>query len=273
MNLALIEKVRKVNPLVHNITNLVVANDSANGLLALGASPFMSNTVAEVEEIQTFNAALVLNMGTINDEQLSAMLLAGKAANSNGKPVVIDPVGAGATAYRKKVSQQLLAEIQPTLIRGNAGELASIANIPWEAKGVDAGVGSADLSLIAETVARQYNCLVLISGETDIITNGHKTYLNHNGTSYFTSMTGSGCLLSCVCGAYLGVVNHHDSDEALAALIVAATTYSLAGQLGVKTFSQGAVGSFRRNLLDQLTVIDQDIVQNFASGEWRNADA
>lgn len=131
MNITLIEQVRQINPLVHTITNLVVANDSANGLLAIGASPFMSNTVREVAEIQTFNHALVLNMGTINDEQLEAMLLAGKAANQNNKPVVIDPVGAGATQYRKQVIHELLEEIKPTLIRGNAGEFASLANVAW----------------------------------------------------------------------------------------------------------------------------------------------
>lgn len=268
MNLTLIEKVRQINPLVHNITNLVVANDSANGLLAIGASPFMSNTVLEVAEIQEFNHALVLNMGTINDEQLEAMVTAGKAANKMGKPVVIDPVGVGATQYRKQVICQLLEEIKPTLIRGNAGELASLANVAWQAKGVDAGVGSANLQTIAETVARNYQCLVFISGETDIITNGQKTYLNHNGTPHFTNMTGSGCLLSCVCGAYLGVLTEPTAEELLDAVIVAGTLYSLAGELAVQDFQQSRIGTFRTNLLDQLSILDQASLQQLTNGEW-----
>lgn len=267
MNITLIEQVRQINPLIHTITNLVVANDSANGLLAIGASPFMSNTVREVAEIQTFNHALVLNMGTINDEQLEAMLLAGKAANQNNKPVVIDPVGAGATQYRKQVIQELLEEIKPTLIRGNAGELASLANVAWQAKGVDAGVGSADVQSIAEIVARKYECLVFISGETDIMTNGSKTYLNHHGTPHFTSMTGSGCLLSCVCGAYLGVLDDPSADELLDAIIVAGTLYSLAGQLAAKDFNDRQIGTFRKNLLDQLSVIDAQTLRAF-NREW-----
>lgn len=268
MNFEHIQTLREINPLVHNITNLVVANDSANGLLAIGASPFMSNTVMEVAEIQTFNHALVLNMGTINDEQLEAMLLAGQAANQQGKPVVIDPVGAGATTYRKEVIQQLLEKIQPTLIRGNAGELASLANVPWEAKGVDAGSGRANVQDIAETVAKKYHCIVFISGETDVITNGEQTYLNKNGTPDFTQMTGSGCLLSCICGAFLGSLTTNKPAEQLEAVVLAGITYSIAGEMAVEGFEELQVGRFRMNLLDQLSTINGASVAAKVKGEW-----
>lgn len=268
----LIEKVREANPLIHNITNLVVANDSANGLLAIGASPFMSNTVAEVAEIQSFNGALVLNMGTINEEQVTAMIEAGKAANQQRKPVVIDPVGAGATAYRKTVIAKLLSQIKPTLIRGNAGELAAIAGIPWTAKGVDAGSGSASLTEIAKKVADSYHCFVLISGETDVITDGKRTYLVENGTPDFTKMTGSGCLLSCVCGAFLAVVSLDDQQAVFESLIAAATSYAVAGQLVAKETGKSAVGSFRTGLLDALSVIDSPTVAAHARGGWGSED-
>lgn len=268
MNLSLIDTVRKINPLVHNMTNFVVANDTANGLLAIGASPFMSNAIEEVAEIQTFNHALVLNIGTIHDEQFKAMIQAGIAANQNQKPVVIDPVGAGATTYRKQVMSQLLDNVQPTLIRGNAGELACLAEIPWEAKGVDVGTGQVNVQLIAETVAKKCGCLVFISGETDVITDGSRTYLNHNGTPSFTQITGSGCLLSAICAAYLGALQEPTHNELLDAVIVAGTVYSITGEIIAKDSPHTNVGTFRTALLDQLATINQTTISPLINGEW-----
>lgn len=145
-----LEKVREKGPLVHNITNIVVANDSANGLLAIGASPIMASAKEEMAELAKMADVLVINIGTLDGELVEAMKIAGRAANVAGTPVVLDPVGVGATSYRRKVVQELLSEIKFAAIRGNAGELAAIAGEVWEAKGVDAGVGSADVLTIAE---------------------------------------------------------------------------------------------------------------------------
>jgi hydroxyethylthiazole kinase len=259
----LIETIRTENPLVHNITNIVVANDSANGLLAIGASPFMSSTVAEMEEVATLADVVVLNMGTLNDEQLQAMITAGKKANELGKPIVLDPVGAGATSYRQQAVKQLLSEIKPTLIRGNAGEIAALAGVTWSAKGVDAGSGTGNVQEIAKQLAQQTQTLVVVSGETDIITNGQRTYLVHNGTPYFTKMTGAGCLHGCICGAFLAVAE----EELLESVAAASTMYALAGELVSEQLNGLAVGSFRTYLLDQLSQITETIVRERARVE------
>ena len=122
-----LSKIREQNPLIHNITNIVAANFSANGLLALGASPLMSANIEEMVELPKISQALVINIGTVIGQERDAMLLAGKTANSIGIPVVLDPVGVGATRYRQETVRQLLAEVKFALIRGNAGELAAIA--------------------------------------------------------------------------------------------------------------------------------------------------
>ncbi|WP_086349368.1 hydroxyethylthiazole kinase [Candidatus Enterococcus clewellii] len=248
----LIEEIRKQNPLIHNITNIVVANDSANGLLAIGASPFMSSAPEEMEEVAALASATVLNTGTLSAEQLEAMRLVGKRANELGKPVVIDPVGVGATTFRKREIGRLLTEINPTLIRGNAGEIAALADIEWQSKGVDAGKGSADLVMAAEITAKKYQTIVSVSGETDIVTDGTTTYFVDNGTPFFTAMTGAGCLLSCVCGAFLAA----DATKSLEAVVVANCSYAIAGEVAAADLNGLSVGSFRTNLLDILSQID-----------------
>ena len=139
-----LSKIREQNPLIHNITNIVAANFSANGLLALGASPLMSANIEEMQEVPKISQALVINIGTLIGKDREAMLQAGKTANEVGIPVVLDPVGVGATSYRRETIRELLAEVKFALIRGNAGELAAIAGETWQAKGVDAGQGEVD---------------------------------------------------------------------------------------------------------------------------------
>lgn len=248
----LVNEIRKQNPLVHNITNIVVANDSANGLLAIGASPFMSSAVEEMEEVATIASVVVLNMGTLNQEQADSMRIAGKTARQLGKPVVFDPVGIGATGFRKTSGIALIKEIKPTLIRGNAGEIATLAEAEWAAKGVDAGSGEGNVVEMAKTVARNYQTFVAVSGAEDIITDGEKTYLVKNGTSYFPFMTGAGCLHSCICGAYLAL----EEKPAIEQVVVASAMYALAGELVANTLPVLATGTFRNNLLDQLSQID-----------------
>ena len=180
-----LSKIREQNPLIHNITNIVAANFSANGLLALGASPLMSANIEEMIEIPKISQALVINIGTLIGKERDAMLLAGKMANSIGIPVVLDPVGVGVTRYRQETVRQLLAEVKFALIRGNAGELAAIAGADWQAKGVDAGQGKTNLQEAAQRVALCYDCTVLISGEVDIISDGQQTATVHMVRRYF----------------------------------------------------------------------------------------
>lgn len=256
----LVDEVREKNPLVHNITNIVVANDSANGLLAIGASPFMSSAVEEMEEVASIANVVVLNMGTLSKEQIEAMEIAGKTAKKLGKPVVFDPVGIGATTFRKQEGIRLIQEIKPTLIRGNAGEIATLAEVEWAAKGVDAGSGEADVVEMAKKVAKNYQTFVAVSGVEDVITDGEKTYLVKNGTEYFPYMTGAGCLHSCVCGAYLTLTEQPEIEQ----VVIASTMYALAGELVADLLPILAVGTFRTNLLDQLSQINSITVEENA---------
>lgn len=197
----ILQAIRKKQPLIHCITNIVVANFQANGLLAIGASPVMADEVQEVEEMVSIASALLINIGTLNERTKESMLVAGKKANALGIPVILDPVGAGATTFRKETVLQLLAEVKFVLIRCNIGELAAIANINWQQKGVDSGSGSIALSEEASKVAQQYNCLVIVTGEKDFITDGEQSQWIEDGHHQMTEVTGTGCLLSAICGA------------------------------------------------------------------------
>ncbi|MEN2448755.1 hydroxyethylthiazole kinase, partial [Bacillus sp. JR_15] len=151
----LLEKVRAENPLVHNITNQVVTNFTANGLLALGASPVMANAKEEVAEMAQLADALVLNIGTLTKETVEAMIMAGQSANKKGIPVLLDPVGVGATAFRMKAAKQLLEQVNMTVVRGNAAEIAHLLEVDgWESKGVDAKAANGDVSALVKQAAR-----------------------------------------------------------------------------------------------------------------------
>ena len=201
----LLTKLRTEQPLIHCITNIVVANFQANGLLALGASPVMADAVEEAAEIAAVSSATVLNIGTLKRDTVEAIILAGKSAVKHRSPVILDPVGAGATSFRKESVRRILNEVDVTLIRSNAGELAAIAGIDWQAKGVDAGEGDADIEEIAKRVAEKHNCLVAVSGAIDIVTNGNELVKITGGHPLMTRVTGVGCLLSSVVGAFLAV--------------------------------------------------------------------
>ena len=181
---ALIKKVRDTNPLIHNITNIVVANFSANGLLALGASPVMADAVEEVADMAKVANAVVLNTGTLNRETVEAMLIAGKSANEHGIPVVFDPVGVGATPFRTKVAQKLIQEVKLAIIRGNAAEIANLIGEKWDIKGVDAGSRSGNIVELTTLAAKKLDTVVVVTGKEDIISDGRTTYVVYNGHPY-----------------------------------------------------------------------------------------
>lgn len=226
----LLTKIRQEQPLIHCITNIVVANFQANGLLALGASPVMADAIEEATDIAAVSSATVLNIGTLKQDTVAAVILAGKSANKHGKPVILDPVGVGATAFRKQSVLQILNEVDVTLIRCNAGEIAAIAGVQWEAKGVDAGVGDADIETIAKEVAKQHQCLVAVSGTVDIVTDGKDTSHITGGHPLMTRVTGVGCLLSSITGAFLAVAN----KTPLEAVATALSFYKQVGEKAAK---------------------------------------
>jgi hydroxyethylthiazole kinase len=252
-----LSKVRKANPLIHNITNIVVANFSANGLLALGASPFMADAHEEVVDIATMSGAVVLNIGTLNDYAIQSMVLAGQSANKHGVPLVLDPVGAGATAYRTSVTQRLVNEMQITALRGNVAEVANVIGESWSIKGVDAGEGEGDVVHLAETAARKLGCVVIITGKDDVITNGNTTYIASNGHPILTKVTGTGCLLSAVVGAFLAV-----SEGAwLEAAVEALSFYGVAAEIAAELTVDQGPGSFQIEFLNQLTQVKPETFQ------------
>lgn len=266
MEIRYLDAVRARNPLVHNITNIVAAHFSANGLLAVGASPIMADSTEEMDELAAVSAALVINIGTLGADTVKAMLLAGKAANCAGVPVVLDPVGAGATAFRRDTVARLLDEIRFAAIRGNAGEMAQVAGVSWQAKGVDAGSGAAALDEIAAAVARKHNTVAIVSGATDYVSDGLKLAVLENGTPLLPRITTSGCLLSAVCGAFLGVAA---KDGYLHAAVEACTVYAVAGELAAKDLRPTQSGTFTAAFVDSLGAVTAQQVAAASRVTWR----
>ncbi|MDC2942622.1 hydroxyethylthiazole kinase [Bacillus thuringiensis] len=242
-----VDLVRESNPLVHNITNVVVTNFTANGLLALGASPVMAYAKEEVAEMASVAGALVLNMGTLRPEEVEAMLLAGKSANVNNVPVLFDPVGAGATSYRTEVASHIPAEIELAIIRGNAAEIANVINEKWEIKGVDAGAGNGNVVSIAKQAADELNTVAVITGKEDVVTDGERTIVIRNGHSILTKITGTGCLLTSVIGAFVAV-----EKDYVKAAVAALTFYGVAAELAAAKTVEKGPGSFQIEFLNQL---------------------
>jgi len=207
--------VREKAPLVHNITNYVVMNNTANALLAIGASPVMAHAVEEVKDMVAIASALVINMGTVSGKWVDAMLLAGKAANEKGIPVIFDPVGVGATSYRNQVAASIVKNCHPSVIRGNASEIMSLANVNATTKGVDSTASSNAALDAAKRLALKTKAVVVISGEEDFITDGKIVHSVKNGSPLMPKVTGMGCTATALTGAFAAV----DPD-----FMVAATT-------------------------------------------------
>ncbi|KAA9025715.1 hydroxyethylthiazole kinase [Niallia endozanthoxylica] len=257
---ALLKRVKETNPLIHNITNIVVANFSANGLLALGASPVMADAVEEAAEMAKAAAAVVLNMGTLNRESVEAMITAGKSANESETPVILDPVGVGATSYRTQAAQRLLQEVKFSIIRGNAAEIANLIGEKWEIKGVDAGNMKGDVLTLAANAAKRLNTVVVVTGKEDVISNGMLTNVVHNGHPILTKVTGTGCLLSAVVGAFAAVEKNH-LDAATAALIF----YGVAAEIAANKTDEQGPGSFQIEFINQLSLVSSSEIDLYGS--------
>jgi hydroxyethylthiazole kinase len=257
-----LENVRKINPLVHNITNVVVTNFTANGLLALGASPVMAYAKEEVADMAKIAGALVLNIGTLSPDEIEAMIIAGKSANEHGVPVVFDPVGAGATPYRTETSRRIVKEVKISILRGNAAEVANVIGEEWTIKGVDAGEGTGNTVELAQITAKRLNTVVVITGKDDVITDGETTYIVHNGHPILTKVTGTGCLLSSIIGAFAAV-----ERNLLLASVSALATYGVTAEIAAKQTAEEGPGSFQIQLLNQLAKITSEEIQTNANVE------
>lgn len=204
----MLSKINQTAPLVHCITNYVVANFTANGLLAIGASPIMADEMDEIADVVSAAQGVLINIGTINNRTIGTMLAAGEKANALKIPIVLDPVGVGISDYRKKIVEQLLQNVQFDLIKCNAGELAVIAKEKWETKGVDRGTGTMNIAVAARKVALKYRCKVIVTGATDYLTDGQEDFSVTGGSEMATRITGTGCLLGAICTATLASETH-----------------------------------------------------------------
>jgi hydroxyethylthiazole kinase len=255
-------KVREVNPLVHNITNTVVTNFTANGLLAMGASPVMAFAVEEVADMAKIAGALVLNIGTLTSSVVDAMIIAGKSANENGVPVILDPVGAGATPYRTETAKRILREVKISVLRGNASEIANVAGYQTETKGVDAGQVQGNTIELAIQTAKTFKTVVVITGKEDIVSDGTETYMVRNGHPILTKVTGTGCLLSSMIGAFSAVEKNF-----VKAAVAALTFYGVTAEIAAsKTIDKGT-GSFQIELLDKLSEVSENEITQFGNFE------
>lgn len=215
----IVEHCRAQRPLVHCITNYVTANDCANLLLACGGSAVMADDPEEAAQIVSLCAGLVLNMGTPNPRKLEAMRIAGRRANAVNRPVVLDPVGLGCSQMRKEAAQRLLAEVRFAVIRGNGSEISALARGTRAHRGVDADDALAgDAAADARALALATGAAVVSTGKTDIVTDGRRLWRVHNGHAMMAAVTGSGCQLSALTGAYAAACPEQTAEAALAAV-------------------------------------------------------
>lgn len=246
-----IEILRKTAPLVHNITNFVVMNNTANALLACGGSPIMAHACEEVDEMIQICGATVINIGTLDATTVPAMEQALVAAKRLGKPAVLDPVGAGATTFRNEVLHRLLETAPPAFIRGNASEIMSLAGSNVVTKGVDSTESSLNSLAPARGLSQQYGCVVCVSGGVDLVVCGAQTAYLHNGSPMMEKVTGMGCTASAILGAFAAVVP--DRFEAA----VAATAFmGVCGEIAAER--SAGPGTLQLNILDVFYTLSRE---------------
>ncbi|HEY6835573.1 MAG TPA: hydroxyethylthiazole kinase [Gaiellaceae bacterium] len=240
--------IRERKPLVHQITNYVVMNETANATLALGALPVMAHARQEVEEMASASGALVLNIGTLSEPWVEAMLLAGRAANRAGVPVVLDPVGAGATRYRTATARRLLEDVEIAVVRGNAAEVATLAGQEAEIRGVES-VGAGATVELAQAAARALGCVAAVTGPVDHVSDGERDVSVANGHELLGTVTGTGCMATAMTGCFLAV--QPDPLQAAAEALVAFGVAAEEAAAGAK-----GPGSFHVALYDELAALD-----------------
>lgn len=247
--------VRERSPLVHSITNLVVINFNANVLLASGASPVMAHAHEEVTDMVGIAQALVLNIGTLDPYWIESMRLALAVAAKRGIPVVLDPVGAGATPYRNQSIELLLATASPTVIRGNGSEIMSVAGSAVQTRGVDSSAGANDALGAAQALVQRTGGVVCVSGETDhVLDQQQRAARLSNGHVWMTKITGVGCSATALIGAFCAV-----QPDAWRATVSAMAYLGVVGEVAAeKAIAKGqGVGSMQAGLLDELQLLDQ----------------
>ena len=257
------EKVHETRPLVHHITNSVTVNDCANITLCFGASPVMAHAHEEVADMVTLSNALVLNIGTLDAYQVESMHIAAEAAEERGIPIILDPVGAGATPYRTRVAQELISRFPIAIIKGNVGEIATLAGVDATVRGVDAGAFFGDPRLAARDLAAREETVVAITGEIDIIADANQMILVKNGAKEMGGISGTGCMAASLIGACAAV-----TPDYLAATTTALCAFGIAGEysLGDGPYGRSAMGvygpsSYKQRLFDNLATLTSKMLE------------
>jgi hydroxyethylthiazole kinase len=251
----ILERIKEKKPLVHHLTNWVTIYDCANITRMTGALPVMAHAPEEVAQMTGIASALVLNIGTLTKDFIDAMIIAGKAANEKGIPIVLDAVGAGATDLRTEESKRLLKELKIDIIKGNAGEVGVLAGVEAEVKGVESMSVDGEPSEIAASLAKAAGATVVITGKQDIVSNDEKTYKVNNGHELMGSVVGTGCMAASVIGSFAAV----EADYAKAAASALAC-YGIAGEIAAQN-AKGP-GTFKENFFDALYNLSSEEIKS-----------
>ena len=267
MKKKMIANVRNTVPLIHNITNYVTVNDVANILLACGGSPIMADDAAEVEEITSICSGLNINIGTLNGRTIDSMLKAGKKANELGHVVVLDPVGAGASALRTNTAKRLLEEVRFTVIRGNVSELRTLYGQKSNTKGVDADLADCVTEenlpaavAFVQDLSRKTGAVIAMTGAIDIVADVEKAYVIRNGKALMSKITGTGCMLSGVVAAYCAA----NADAPLDAAAAAVAAMGLCGEIAYERLEKtagGGTSTYRTYIIDAMSNLEDKTLE------------
>lgn len=254
------KELKAKSPLIHCLTNHITINDCANIILAVGAKPIMAEHKDEVCEITKKSSALVLNLGNITNDRMASMLLSSRTAKDNNIPIILDPVGVACSSLRLKFAKDLIKNNTPSIIKGNMSEIKALLELENSAVGVDVGKrdsinGSTvmNFSKIAKDFALRCNCVVVVTGEIDIITNGIISYLIYNGDRMMSEITGSGCMCSALIGAYCS------SGNSMEAAITATSIMSISGELAALNCS--GIGTFKTAFFDNIYNLSDELIK------------
>jgi hydroxyethylthiazole kinase len=240
----LLRELRARKPLIHQITNYVVMNETANATLAIGALPVMAHAVEEVEEMVSVAGALVLNIGTLSRHWIDAMLVAGAAANRARVPIVLDPVGVGATTLRTDTARRILDEVDVAVVRGNPAEIAALAGVEAEIRGVESIGAAAEGAELAREAARAFSAVASVTGAVDHVSDGNDALAVANGDPLLAAITGSGCMSSTLTGCFAAV------EAGIGSAAAALAAFGVAGEDAARNAS--GPGTFHANLYDAL---------------------
>lgn len=274
MEEVILKNVSLLTPIVHTITNYVTVNDCANIILACGGSPIMADDYNEVEEITSICNSLVINIGTLNERTILSMIKSGKKANELGIPVILDPVGAGASAFRSSTVRKLLEEIRFSVIRGNISEIKTVYEGSGSTKGVDAAQTDAinesnldEIIKLAQHLSEKTGAVIAITGAVDIVAVENEAYVIRNGHKMMSQITGTGCMLTAVIGTFCG----GNPDQLLESTKTAVCAMGISGELAYQKtkHTNGGTSSFRTYLIDYMSNIDTTLLKEGSKFESR----